>query len=127
MLTKQQEENFRKQIRFQPHKCQLEVLEGLKRFNVICAGTRFGKSAICAYIALRAALTPNQHIWVVAPTYDLTRKIYAYLARFIANAFPTALKEGGIKMSDRIGAMRIDFKSWNTWIEFKSAESPTSL
>ncbi len=127
MLNQIQEEQFRQKIRFQPHKCQLEVLAGLKRFNVICAGTRFGKSAICAYIALRAALTPNQHIWVVAPTYDLTRKIYAYLAKFIANAFPTALKEGGIKMSDRIGAMRIDFKSWNTWIEFKSAENPTSL
>ena len=127
METKLNEKELQKRIDFTPHKCQQEVLDGLKRFNVICAGTRFGKSAICAYIALRQFLKPSQHIWVVAPTYDLSRKIYSYLARFIASAFPIELKGGAITMSDRIGAMRIEYKPIGTWIEFKSAENPTSL
>lgn len=109
------------------HKPQIEVLKGLKRFSVICAGTRLGKSSLCAYIAFKKALKPDQHIWIVAPTYDLARKIYIYLSKFIGRAFPQALKEGSIRMSDRMGAMRIDFKRTKTWIEFKSAENPTSL
>jgi len=122
-----EEDKFRDKIKFHPHKPQQEILDGIKRFTTICAGTRFGKSALCAYIALKAAIKPNQHIWVVAPTYELSKKIYVYLSRFTADAFPQAVKEGAITMSDRIGAIKIQFKRLNTWIEFKSAENPTGL
>ena len=126
-MEKINEAKLRSLIHWKPHKAQREVLKGLKRFTTICAGTRFGKSVLCAYIALKAVIKPNQHIWVVAPSYDLTKKIYAYLSKFIASTFPQALKDGAIRMSDRAGEMRIIVKPLNSWIEFKSAENPTSL
>jgi hypothetical protein len=118
------EKELQKRIRFTPHKCQQEVLDNMKRFNVICAGTRFGKSKLCAYIALKELLIPER---VVAPTYDLTKKIYAHLATMMGNAYPGLLKDGAIRMSDRSGSMRIDFKPIGSWLELKSAENPTSL
>lgn len=114
-------------VSFKPHKHQQKILNGLKRVNVICAGTRFGKSALSAFIALIYLLVPNQHIWVVAPTYDLSKKIYVYLAKWLGNGFANDLKKGLIRISDRVGAMRIINKKNNSWIEFKSAENPTSL
>jgi phage terminase large subunit-like protein len=121
------ETELQKRINFVPHKYQQEVLDGMKRFNTICAGTRFGKSRLCAYIALRELLIPNRRIWVVAPTYDLTKKIYAHLATMMGNAYPQLLKDGAVRMSDRSGSMRVDFKPIGSWLELKSAENPTSL
>lgn len=120
-------EKIQASINWIPHPAQQTILDGKKRFTVICAGTRFGKSALCAYIAFLELLKTKKRIWVVAPTYDLTRKIYTYLAKWLGKSCPQDIKRGIIRASDRIGAMKIINKKSGSWIEFKSAENPTSL
>lgn len=118
---------LQEKIGFKPHKAQRKILNGMKQYTAICAGTRFGKTMFCAYVALKHLLLPNQHVWIVAPTYDLSKKIYSYLAKWLGNGFSNDVKKGLIKMSDRVGAMKIENKLTKSWIEFKSAENPTSL
>jgi hypothetical protein len=41
------------------------------RFKIVACGRRWGKSEMCAHLALERALaTPNTTVWWVAPTYD---------------------------------------------------------
>jgi len=79
---------LQKRIDFYPHPAQQEILDGMKRFTVINAGRRFGKSKFCAYLVLRELLASNRKIWVVAPTYDLTRRIFNYVEFWITKCFP---------------------------------------
>jgi len=118
---------LQKRIGWTPHEAQQEILNGLAQFTAICAGTRFGKSMLAAYIALRQLLLAEQHIWVVAPTYGLSEKIYAYIVKWLGRGFGNDLKKGLIRVSDRKGEAKIEYKLTGSWIEFKSAENPTSL
>jgi len=43
-------------IGFVPHKGQVDILKSKSRDITICAGRRFGKSAVCAYVALKTFL-----------------------------------------------------------------------
>jgi len=155
-MIKLNEKEIQDKIKWIPHPNQQKILNGIKRYTTICAGTRFGKSALCAYIALRRVLefyslfesvrsgqikptkeiemvlTKGCHIWVVAPTYELSKKIYVYLSMFVGNMFAERIKGGSVRLSDRMGAIKIEFKPVkgmpvSAWIEFKSAENPTSL
>ena len=69
-------------IKFSPHSNQQKILDCIARDIVICAGRRFGKSSICAYMALKLLLQDDKKIWIVAPTYDLAQKVFEYLARW---------------------------------------------
>lgn len=110
------------------HLPQIEILKNLNKDKiVICAGTRGGKSAVAAYIALLEVLKTHRRAWVVSPTYDLSKKIYSYLALWLGNAFPEDIKKGIIRLSDRAGEMKIENYATGSWIEFKSADNPTSL
>lgn len=118
---------LQEKIKWCPHEKQQEILNGLKRFNWICAGTRFGKTAVAAYIALTYLFEKNKQIWIVAPTYDLAMRTYKYLLNWLAIGFSGSIKEGAIKMSDRVGSTFIKNLGSNSWIKWKSAENPTSL
>ena len=117
---------LQKKIGWTPHPAQQEILDNLGQYTAICAGARFGKTMLASYIALRQLLFPNQHIWVVAPTYGLTEKIYNYLSQWLAKGFSNDVKKGLITLSDRRGESKIVNKLTNSWIEFKSAD-PNSL
>jgi len=78
--------NLQEKIDFHPFKHQQEILKAFdkNREVIICAGRRFGKSAISAYLILENLVLADIEgkpvkIWVVAPTYDLTRKVFDYL------------------------------------------------
>lgn len=118
---------LQKRIGWTPHEPQQEILDELSQFTAICAGARFGKTMLCAYLALRQLLLPEQHIWVIAPTYGLSEKIYSYLVKWIGKGFPNDFKRGIITATNRKGEGRIENKMTNSWIEFKSAENPASL
>lgn len=109
-------------IGWTPHDGQREVLAALdKRVIVIDAGRRFGKSAICAYIALKTLLEPNKKIWIVAPTYDLSQKVFSYVAKWFAMAAPSQSKGITYKPVARIRT------SMGSVLECKTSENPTSL
>lgn len=112
---------LQKIIGWEPHHRQNEILVSESRDIVICAGRRFGKSAVAAYIALRTLLEDNRKIWIVSPTYDLSLKVFDYLAQWYLKVIPS----GGGHIHYRPTPM-IE-TPWGSKLECKSAENPTGL
>ncbi len=115
------EEKLRETIHFTPHEKQLEVIESASRDLAICAGRRGGKSAVAAYFSLRELLKDNKRIWVVAPTYELSGKVFNYVAKWFGMVAPS--QKGWI--SRRV-PMKIE-TPWGSELNCKSTDSPESL
>lgn len=122
---------LQKAIGFIPHKGQKDVLECKEREMIICAGRRWGKSAICGYIIVKFFLEElnkvkvgkkgSVKIWIVAPTYELTGKVFEYVVKFLL-AFD---KSFGQYVSSRpVPQIKI---SEGIWIQCKSTTEPMSL
>jgi hypothetical protein len=97
--------NLQNKINFFPHKHQKTILSKYEdhREVIICAGRRFGKSSLCGYVILeeimKADLEGNPiKVWVVAPTYDLTRKVFDYLIPWFIKVFPS--QKGNVSYSE---------------------------
>ena len=120
------ENNLQKLLGFYPHQGQQEILLCNAREIVICAGRRFGKSVICAYIALRTVLNADDigkpvKIWIVSPTYDLSQKVFSYLVQWFLKVVPS--QRGGVSYRPfpQIKTAR------GSLVQCKSAENPTGL
>ncbi|AGN01159.1 hypothetical protein L593_06050 [Salinarchaeum sp. Harcht-Bsk1] len=56
---------------WEPHPGQRAIMAHPARFRVVACGRRWGKSEMCAHLALEHALEhPGSTVWWVAPTYD---------------------------------------------------------
>ena len=75
------DQKLKERIGFIPHPAQQHILDNMKRFTTISAGRRFGKSNLCGFLALRELIASNRNIWIVAPTYDLSQKVFNYIIR----------------------------------------------
>lgn len=120
------ENKLQKLLGFYPHQGQQEILLCNAREIVICAGRRFGKSVICAYIALRTVLNADDigkpvKIWIVSPTYDLSQKVFSYLVQWFLKVVPS--QRGGVSYRPfpQIKTAR------GSLVQCKSAENPTGL
>lgn len=109
-------------IDFEPHEFQLKVLRDDHRFIALNWGRRSGKTLLAAYIALRHLFTSNQNIWIVAPTYDLSRRCWDYLTKWI----PLLNKEFGKFFTVNKSSSTIESASGSK-LELKSADNPDSL
>lgn len=114
---------LQQKIKWYPHKNQKEVIGSVEnlRIVVLSAGRRFGKSAMCAYIALKVLLQPNKKVWIVAPSYDLTLKVFNYLVRWFSIVAPSQVKGITYRPNPRIKTAN------GSILECKSTENPTSL
>lgn len=65
----------RKQVSLSLHPKQMEVYQCNKRFRVVVAGRRWGKTALSRVLIIRRAQRPRQKIWYVAPTYRMAKQI----------------------------------------------------
>lgn len=100
------------------HKGQREVLNGARRFKVVVAGRRWGKTQCAKVSIVKASKVPNRLIWYVAPTYGMARSI---LWDELRDAFPKALVVS-------INETRMSIKLRNgTRIELKGADKPDTL
>src|SRR5689334_17291781 len=54
---------------------QMKVFTCEKRFRVLVAGRRFGKTYLALLELLRAACARNRIVWYVAPTYKQAKRI----------------------------------------------------
>lgn len=118
------DEKLMEAIGFTPHKGQEQVLDNMKRHNVICAGVRWGKSLLCGYIAFKHLLCDDQKIWIVSLSYDMARKVFDYVLDFMGEYDRNLVKSARIlKKPTPI----IEIEEWNSKIECKSAENETSL
>ena len=115
------EKKLQEIIGFTPHEKQDLVINCEGRQIVICAGRRFGKSAISAYFVLKTLLEPNKKIWIVAPTYDLTQKVFDYVVRWYMKVAPSQAGSVSYRPVPRIRTPS------GTLLEGKSTENPTGL
>jgi len=111
----------REEDKYIPHPVQVAIHSSKKRFRVVVCGRRTGKSLLASYEISYKACEPNQIIWIVAPTYDLTDKIF----REVVKIFKIILRgEDVAKCSTK--ERHIILKN-GTQIIGKSAENPDSL
>jgi len=108
-------------IDFHPHVGQQEILKSQARDITICAGRRWGKSAVCGYIALKMLLEDNKKIWIVAPTYELAQKVFEYLVKWFLKVAPSQSQNISYRPFPRIKTAR------GSLIQCKSTENPTGL
>lgn len=113
------------------HNGQIEILNSKSEKVVVFAGKGFGKSMVTAYIVLKTFLSligeiqagkrRSLKIWIVAPTYDLSRKVFNYFISWLMRID----KEFGQYYSDRAGP-KLEIAP-EVWVQGKSADEPQSL
>lgn len=105
--------------RIKLHAKQREVFNDEHRFKVVVAGRRWGKTQLSKNEILRAAVLPKQHIWYVAPTYQMARTI---LWDELKEAIPKAWIRG------EPNETRMSIRLHNgTRIALKGADKPDTL
>ena len=110
------------QIGYEPHEGQLKLHYPDKkhRFTVAVCGRRFGKSLSSAMEAVYTITQPNKRIWVVAPTYELSNKVFR-------EVYKKLIIEMGWKprrYSERDQYLEFE---WGSSIQGKSAAKPETL
>jgi len=113
-------------IEYVPNDWQKEVRKDNSRFKIICAGRRSGKTLYTVRDSKDGLVTdlllPGQHVWVVAPNYDLTQRIWNDLYNIAISKFKDII----LRIHNSKGNYKIETKL-NTIIEAKSAEEPEKL
>ena len=108
-------------LNYTPHPGQYKIHKALeeKKIVVACCGRRWGKSMAAAREAEALVSQPNKHVWIVAPTYSTSERIFriVYDDMIIKHNLPTRRKS----LNDQY----IEFE-WGSTIEGKSAEHPES-
>ena len=87
------------------------------RFKVLACGRRWGKTKMCAYIAVKAA-SEGKRVWWVAPTYSIAQ-LGMREARYLASQIPGTVA--------KYGAMTLLVPPDDGFIMFKSSEIPDNL
>jgi len=111
---------FFKNVGYTPHPAQEKVHDSEARFRVVCAGRRFGKSLLASRECMAELIKPGHLVWIVAPTYELTKKVF----REVYWAFHRYLPHWIKKSSES------ELKLWavnDSRLECKSADNPVSL
>lgn len=110
------------------HTTQLQVVNSKARYKVLACGRRWGKSMLCSLIAAAVFMQPGRRIWIVAPDYSLTEKVF----RELYHIFVTQLKlitpagKDGSRASFQKGEYLLK-SPWGSTIEGKSADNLDSL
>ena len=114
------DQKLQQRIGWTPHPHQREILNAEGDLT-IAAGRGFGKTSVAAYITLKKLLADDKSILVVAPTYDLTKRVLQYIEKWIGLAFPGLLPGIIYKPYPLIKT------PWNTTLEGKSAENAKGM
>ncbi|KPV51007.1 hypothetical protein SE17_23690, partial [Kouleothrix aurantiaca] len=81
-----------------PHQGQATIYKGMRRFNVISCGRRFGKTIIGTNLLLEAALEGLPVAWA-SPTYKMLLEVWR---DFLQLAAPVIAKNGIDKQNKRV-------------------------
>lgn len=119
-MDKEVANKYIKMLKLTPHSKQRLIAESNKRFKVIVAGRRFGKSYYAAlYEIIPMLLKKNKKVWIVAPTYELASRIFNEILKYINN-LPNFIIYSSTKDMEIITISGSSLKG-------KSAKSPNSL
>jgi len=117
------DKKLQEMLEWTPHPSQKEVIEDGGKKKVLACGRRWGKTTLCAYEAAKTLLAPNAIVWVVAPSYELTKRVYDEAAKFLAKIFPP--QEG--EFVARTRPTPNITTNWGSKLECKSTDNPISL
>lgn len=101
---------------------QREVYEATERFQVVCAGRRWGKTKIAVKKALRECRKDGKIVWWVAPTYKVVTRAY----RETLKQVPPGVLSKPAPPATAAGRQLLQFKTGSR-MEFYSAENPESM
>ena len=102
-----------------------EALDSGARYGAAFAFPRAGKSLWAARYVEPLIITPDNHGWIVAPTYALGAKEFQYIIQDFAET-GWLRHASSIHNDIRGGNMSIRFK-FGSWVEVVSADNPTAL
>src|SRR6266850_978292 len=111
---------------YEPHHGQAEIHVSKASRRVVACGVRWGKSLCAAMEGLAAAMEPKERSMglLVAPTYDLTDKIYREMVIIVAQH----LRHRIVSMKDNEKRLIIrNLAGGLSEIRGKSADNPVSL
>ena len=114
---------------YEPHAAQKQIHASQARFIMAICGRRFGKSLLAAKeIEIEMMSLEPKRIWIVAPTYELTDKVFREVYKTFHNPKiiinGAQIKKHVVKSSE---SKRFIRTSWGTEVIGKSADNPTSL
>lgn len=100
-----------------------------KRYRIVLAGARYGKSMLCGSEGAFFLLFPDFRIWCVAPVYELAEKEFNWCLEFLSRF---RLKDGRNildlgKLSNPSRGSRSLVLPWGAFIKTKSTEIPQAL
>lgn len=100
------------------HKKQAEVYRDKRRFKVVVAGRRWGKTALSRTTLIRKATVPGVVVWYVAPSYTMAKQImWRDLKSAIPRNWVRKIHESELKIELLNGSV----------IQCKGADNPDSL
>jgi hypothetical protein len=100
------------------HQKQMEVYQTPKRFRVVCAGRRWGKTQLAKVSIIRFARVKKRLIWYVAPSYRMARQIM----------WPELLEAIPKRWIYKVNETMLTIRLINgTRIELKGADNPDAL
>ena len=68
------------------HPAQMQILNSRKRFKVVAAGRRFGKSRLAAWLLLIMALqSTEKDVFYIAPTFQQAKDILWGMLKELGN------------------------------------------
>lgn len=122
---------LQEKVKWIPHEGQKQVLACKERELLICAGRRWGKSAVSGYIIVKLFLeklleirkgeVSSVKIWIVAPTYELANKVFEYVVKFLLDYDK---RFGQFVQNRPTPSVTV---SESVWIQCKSATEPMGL
>ncbi|MBL8800445.1 MAG: hypothetical protein JNN27_00495 [Planctomycetes bacterium] len=109
-----------------PHAGQLPIHRSSARFRVVSCGVRFGKTTAAAFECIAELMAPREESmgWVVAPTYDLSERIYGRVLSVVRKRLPHRIKL--VSERDR-RLVLVNVGGGVSELRAKSADNPDSL
>ncbi len=106
---------------YRPHGGQLPIHMSERRFRLVRAGRRLGKSTAAAAESAAMAMLPRRVIWIVAPNYELTGRVFTVAWRLLVHVLGQKPQTGS---SYARYMLRLPNESY---IQGKTLENPQGL
>ncbi|MHC4371749.1 MAG: DEAD/DEAH box helicase [Planctomycetota bacterium] len=121
--------NFFEQIGYRPHKKQylIHFSEIPWQAHVACWGRRSGKTMAAAMEAVWVLSKPGKHIWIAAPTYKLTKKVYREVWKLVIEQQVLGPASVCIVRKQNAPQAMVIETAWGSWLECVSCDNPVNL
>ena len=95
------------------------------RYGVLDWGRRTGKTIAAAAECVAELGLPDRRIWIVAPNYELTDKVFEYVYRWVV--LEECFGPDSVEKASRTRDNRYIQMKWGSFVKGKSGESPDSM